>query len=113
MCYAALMTFSPFGIGIAIVAVVVLLLAAWVLRFTTLWVRAVIANAPVSMGKLIGMRLRNVPAALIVDTRIAAVKAGIEIPSDLLEAHFLAGGNVENTVQRAGGGEQGGHRTGL
>ena len=58
-----------------------------------------VSGAPVGMGKLIGMRLRGVPAALIVDTRITAVKAGIEIPSDQLEGHYLAGGNVENTVK--------------
>src|ERR1700761_638474 len=84
---------------IGVVAVVLLIFVSILLRFINLYIRAIISRAPVSMGRLIGMRLRGVPAALIVDTRIAASKAGIDIPSDLLEAHYLAGGNVENTVR--------------
>ena len=80
---------------IGVVAVVLLIIVSILLRFINLYVRAIISRAPVSMGGLIGMRLRGVPAALIVDTRIAAVKAGIDLPSDLLEAHYLADGNVE------------------
>src|SRR6266850_1021389 len=50
------------------------------------------------MGKMIGMRLRRVPVGLIVDNRITAVKAGIEVPSDPLEAHYLAGGDVSHVI---------------
>ena len=45
------------------------------------------------------MRLRQVPYGLVVDTRITAKKAGIDITIDDIEAHFLAGGNVVPTVQ--------------
>jgi uncharacterized protein YqfA (UPF0365 family) len=86
-------------IVIGVVAIIALIILSILLRFVGLYIRAMIASAPVSMGRLIGMRMRRVPATLIVDTRIAAIKAGIDIPSDLLEAHFLAGGNVENTVR--------------
>jgi uncharacterized protein YqfA (UPF0365 family) len=44
------------------------------------------------------MRLRRVPIGLIVDSRVTAVKAGIAIDTDPLEAHFLAGGNVAHVV---------------
>jgi uncharacterized protein YqfA (UPF0365 family) len=44
------------------------------------------------------MRLRKVPVGLIVDSRITAVKAGIDIPSDPLEAHYLAGGSVDQVI---------------
>jgi len=84
---------------IGILALIALIVVSILLRFINLYIRAAIASAPVSMGRLIGMRLRGVPAALIIDYRIAAIKAGIDIPSDLLEAHYLAGGNVENTVR--------------
>ena len=57
-----------------------------------------IANAPVSLGKMIGMRLRKVPVGLIVDNRITAVKAGLDVRSDPLEAHYLAGGDVNHVV---------------
>jgi uncharacterized protein YqfA (UPF0365 family) len=45
------------------------------------------------------MRLGGVPVDLVVDARITAVKAGIEVSTDKISAHFLAGGNVVPTVQ--------------
>ena len=45
------------------------------------------------------MRLGGVPYNLVVDARITAVKAGIEISTDKISAHFLAGGNVVPTIQ--------------
>lgn len=47
---------------------------------------------------LVGMRLRKIPPQVIVRSQIAATKAGIEIPMSLLEAHYLAGGNVIKVV---------------
>ncbi len=47
---------------------------------------------------LIGMRLRKVPPHIIVRSRIAASKAGLDIPIPKLEAHYLAGGNVPRVV---------------
>jgi uncharacterized protein YqfA (UPF0365 family) len=48
---------------------------------------------------MVAMRLRNVPFGMVVDTRITAVKAGLlKIETDLLEAHYLAGGNIQNVV---------------
>jgi uncharacterized protein YqfA (UPF0365 family) len=44
------------------------------------------------------MRLRRVPPGTIVTARISAVKAGLDIPVNDLEAHYLAGGNVVNVV---------------
>src|SRR5881398_1333477 len=52
----------------------------------------------VSLGKMVGMRLRKVPVGLIVDNRITAVKAGIDVRSDPLEADYLAGGDVSHVV---------------
>ena len=37
--------------------------------------------------------------SLIVDARITAVKAGLTLSTDQLEAHYLADGNVDETVQ--------------
>src|SRR5205814_4753655 len=88
----------PDLIGIAVLALCALLLAIVLFNCFGLWLRARIANAPVSLGKMIGMRLRKVPVGMIVDNRITAVKAGIEIPSDPLEAHYLAGGDVNQVI---------------
>src|SRR5438045_9758039 len=89
---------SLYLIGIAVLAVFALVLAVVLFNFFGLWLRARIANAPVSLGKMIGMRLRKVPVGLIVDNRITAVKAGIDVRSDPLEAHYLAGGDVSHVV---------------
>jgi uncharacterized protein YqfA (UPF0365 family) len=63
-------------------------------RFFGLWFRAFLSGAYVGMGKLIGMWLRHVNPAVIVDSRIMLSKAGIEVASDMLETHFLARGDV-------------------
>ena len=47
---------------------------------------------------LVGMRLRKVPPSIIVQSMIAATKAGIQLQQGKLEAHFLAGGNVIKVV---------------
>lgn len=89
-------TLEIFLVGaVVIVALVLFLLVA---KFFNLWLRARIANAPVSIVNLLAMYLRGVPNALIVDTRITAAKAGIPLNSDQLEAHYLAGGEVSHVV---------------
>jgi uncharacterized protein YqfA (UPF0365 family) len=83
-------------VGIAAVIGIVLMLI--LANFFGVWLRAKIADAPVAFAKLIGMRLRRVPVGLIVDSRITAVKAGLPLETDSLEAHFLSGGNVPHVV---------------
>jgi uncharacterized protein YqfA (UPF0365 family) len=81
-----------------IIIVVGLIMVLLIIRFFNLWLRARLANAPVGIFKMFGMSLRKVPVGLIVDNRITAVKAGIELPPDPLEAHYLAGGDVTQVV---------------
>ena len=83
----------------AILALIILVLILVIATFFMTWLRAMLAGASVSFPTLIAMRLRGVPASLIVDARITAVKAGIEISANDLEAHYLAEGNVIQTVQ--------------
>jgi uncharacterized protein YqfA (UPF0365 family) len=78
--------------------VVGLVLLVVLFNFFGIWLRAKIADAPVSFARLVGMRLRRVPVGMIVDSRITAVKAGIPLDTDELEAHYLAGGNVDQVV---------------
>src|SRR5436305_14622241 len=89
---------SLYLVGLAVLALFALVLAIILFNFFGLWIRARIANAPVGLGKLVGMRLRKVPVGLIVDNRITAVKAGLDVRSDPLEAHYLAGGDVSHVV---------------
>src|SRR5688572_22418575 len=63
-----------------------------------LWITAKTAGAGVSMLQLVAMKLRKVPPNIIVGTRINALKAGLEITVNQLEAHFMAGGSVEQVV---------------
>ena len=64
-----------------------------------LWVEALSADARVGMGNLVGMRLRKVSPPAVVRPLIWATKAGIPLKVDDLEAHYLAGGQVERVVR--------------
>ena len=81
------------------IAVVVVILS-FILYFVPLqlWIAAWSSGAPVGIFTLIAMRLRRVPPGVVVTSRISAVKAGLDIALNDLEAHYLAGGNVQKTV---------------
>jgi len=64
-----------------------------------LWVAAWASGAHLGLFTLIGMRLRRVPPGTIITARISAVKAGLDVPVNDLEAHYLAGGNVVHVVR--------------
>ncbi len=63
-----------------------------------LYVQALFSDARVGMLDLIMMRLRKVPPDLIVINRISAKKAGLDVSTDLMEAHYLARGNISRVV---------------
>ncbi|WP_269542852.1 flotillin-like protein FloA [Cerasicoccus fimbriatus] len=89
-------------IGTIVLAVLGLILIGMlflVASFFMTFLRSYLSGATVGIPTLVAMRLRGVPYKLIVEARITAVKAGISIESDLLEAHYLAEGNVIQTVQ--------------
>jgi uncharacterized protein YqfA (UPF0365 family) len=79
--------------------VVVLAFLAVLFSFFNVWLKAMLAGAPVSIPNLLAMRLRGVPYQLLVDARITASKAGIDLPIAQFETHFLAGGDVTQTIQ--------------
>src|ERR1700738_2013164 len=58
-----------------------------------LWITSKTAGAGISMMSLVAMRLRKVPPPLIVTMRINALKAGLNVTTNQLEAHYLAGGH--------------------
>jgi len=76
-----------------------LVLFYFILSYLALWIQALVSGTKVGLINIIFMRFRKVPPKLIVESKIMAVKAGIEIPTDSLEAHYLAGGNVSRAVQ--------------
>ncbi len=83
------------GLLIPLIAVIILVLYLVPLP---LWIAAWASGAYVGIFTLIAMRLRRVPPGTIINARISAVKAGLEISVNDLEAHFLAGGNVVRVV---------------
>jgi uncharacterized protein YqfA (UPF0365 family) len=88
----------PLIIGIAL-GVVALIIGYTLWTFFFTWLRAWSAGAPVSMLMLVGMRLRHVPYDIVTNARVTAVKAGIPVETELLESHYLANGNLDDTVQ--------------
>jgi len=63
-----------------------------------LWISAFAAGVRIGIFTLIGMRLRRVVPSKVVIPLIKATKAGINLPINKLEAHYLAGGNVDRVV---------------
>ena len=77
--------------------VVLLSIILWAIP-VRLWIEAVFSGVRISIGQLIGMRLRKVSPAGVVRPMISATKAGLHLASNDLEAHVLAGGNVSRVV---------------
>lgn len=63
-----------------------------------LWISALAAGVRVSIFTLIGMRLRRVIPSRVVNPLIKAHKAGLDVTTNQLESHYLAGGNVDRVV---------------
>ena len=81
-----------------LLAIVILILVGTFFYFLKIWVQAWMSGARVSLFSLVGMKLRRVPPTLIVEARIRLVKAGLDMETDPLEAHYLAGGDVIQVV---------------
>ncbi len=63
-----------------------------------LWISALAAGVKVGLMNLVGMRIRRVIPARIVNPLIKATKAGLDVNTNQLESHYLAGGNVDRVV---------------
>ena len=87
------------NIVVILLAIAALVLVGIFFSFLGTWVRALTSGARVTLFTLVAMKLRRVPPKIIVDARIRMVKAGLQLSTNELEAHYLAGGNVINVVQ--------------
>ena len=84
---------------IIIAAIVIILLVAFFAIIPVgMWISAVASGVKISIFSLVGMKLRRVRPAKIVSPLIKATKAGIDVTTNQLEAHYLAGGNVDSVV---------------
>jgi uncharacterized protein YqfA (UPF0365 family) len=86
-------------IGGVVLAIFVFFILTVLLNFGLLWLQAMTSGAKVSWFDLVGMWFRKVNTQVIVNSRIMAKKAGIDLPTNLIEAHYLAGGSVPNVVR--------------
>ncbi len=84
---------------LVIVGAIVLFIAIFVSVIPVrLWIAAIASNVKIGLISLIGMKLRRVRPAHIVLPLIRATKAGLNLSSNQLESHFLAGGDVDRVV---------------
>ena len=86
------------GTGFSIIIIIIAI--TMFLHFVPLglWISAIAANVNVGIFTLVGMRLRRVVPQKIVLPLIKANKAGLSVSVNQLEAHYLAGGNVDRVV---------------
>jgi len=90
--------------GISQIFLIIIIIALIVLFYfvgsaISLWVQALVSGASVGLVNIVFMRFRKIPPKLIVNSKIMAVKAGINISTNDLESHYLAGGDVMRVVQ--------------
>ncbi|MBQ7430505.1 MAG: flotillin-like protein FloA [Butyrivibrio sp.] len=84
---------------IIIAAIVIILVVVFFAIIPVgMWISAVASGVKISIFSLVGMKLRRVRPAKIVSPLIKATKAGINVTTNQLEAHYLAGGNVDSVV---------------
>lgn len=84
--------------AVVLVVIVLIILLLYFVPFL-LWFSALVSGVSINLVQLILMRFRKVPPGVIVRTLIEAHKAGLKfVKRDELEAHYLAGGHVENVV---------------
>lgn len=84
-----------------LIGVVVFFLILLFLYFVpvNLWITAVFSGVRISIKELIFMRIRKVPPSVIVNALITSNKAGIDLTSNDLETHYMAGGQVNNVIR--------------
>ncbi|MCR5828899.1 MAG: flotillin-like protein FloA [Lachnospiraceae bacterium] len=78
--------------------VIVLVLVFFTVVPVGMWISAVASGVKIGIFSLVGMRIRRVKPAKIVGPMIKATKAGLVVKSNQLEAHYLAGGNVDSVI---------------
>ena len=83
----------------AILGIIFLVIVYLIGSYLSLWLQAMVSGAHVGLANIIFMRFRKIPPKLIVESKIMAVKAGIDISTDSFESHFLAGGDVAKVVK--------------
>ncbi len=85
--------------SVIIAAIVIILVVGFFAIIPVgMWISAVASGVKISIFSLVGMKLRRIKPVKIVSPLIKATKAGLEVTTNQLEAHYLAGGNVDSVV---------------
>ena len=93
---------TPALIGALVVFIIILVMLFIFASYFGLWIQSALTGAGVSIWNLLGMTFRKVNARSIVRSKIMATQAGLvdpELTSEALEAHYLAGGNVQQVIR--------------
>ena len=95
-----MMPYESSGLLLILIVAVVLILLTIFLRFfpVGLWVSALASGVHISIGTLVGMRIRRIQPQKLVYPLIKANKAGLNLTISKLETHYLAGGNVDRVI---------------
>ena len=86
-------------VGIVVLVIILLLLVIFIFKYGFLWIKALTSGAYVGLFDMIFMTLRRVPATLIVNNRIKAVRGGVNVASSQMQAYYLSGGDVSTVVE--------------
>ena len=68
------------------------------MKYIGMWISAKLSNVDIGFFQLFFMQLRRVPPQIIVNSLITATKAGLQVSRNDLEAHYLAGGKINNVI---------------
>jgi uncharacterized protein YqfA (UPF0365 family) len=90
---------EEYGILILVVGGLILLFVFLYFVPVSLWITARFSGVRVSLLQLVLMRIRKVPPRIVVDSMITATKAGLDVTTNELETHYLAGGNVPSVIK--------------
>ena len=88
-----------FMVASVVVGIIILLLVVFIFKYGLLWIKALTSNAYVGLFDMVLMTFRRVPASLIVNNRIKAVRGGVDVASKQMQAYYLAGGDVSTVVE--------------
>jgi len=84
---------------LAIAGAIILLFLFLYFIPVNLWITAVFSGVKISIMNLILMRLRKVPPSIVVNAMITSTKAGLNVTTNEIETHYLAGGHVNNVIK--------------
>jgi uncharacterized protein YqfA (UPF0365 family) len=81
-----------------VLLVFILIFFIMFMKYIGMWISAKLSNVDIGFFQLFFMQLRRVPPQIIVNSMITATKAGLQVTRNDLEAHYLAGGKINNVI---------------